>query len=95
MVILKNEDYAKIWKENASVAKEFLELLSYIEVMEANVASMRQDVEDGNFNVEEAYIESIATQIDLIKRISALKKNYINFCKASSKADDNSKKIFW
>lgn len=95
MVILKNEDYAKIWKENASVVEGFQELRAYMEVMKANLASMRQDIENGNFDVGEAFKESIATQEDLIKMILALDKKHINLCKANLKADDNSKKIFW
>ena len=95
MVILKNEDYARIFKEYAGVVNEFRELRSYLEVMAANNESIRQDIADGNFNVEEAYIESIATQADLVRRIMALDEKYTNLCKASLKADDNSKKIFW
>jgi len=95
MVILKNEDYTRIFKEHAGVATEFQELRAYMEVMDANLESMKRDIADGNFDVGEAFKESIATQTDLIRRILALDKKYTNLCKVSLKADDNSKKIFW
>lgn len=93
MVILRNEDYEQIFKEHAEVVIQLKELHAYLEVIQKNLDSMKQDISDNSFDIEAAWRDGICTQYDLIVKIMDIEDKYTKVCKATLNADKNSKKI--
>ena len=93
MVILRNEDYNQIFEEHTEVMAQLKELHAYLEVIQKNLDSMKQDINDNSFDVVAAWREGVLTQHDLIVKILSIEDQYMKLCNVTLNADKNSKKI--